>query len=254
MLPQFLDELKLNKYEKEIINYLASVNSANAKQIYKKTKVPQGRIYSVLSKLKNNGFVTILPTSPKKYQIKNIKESLKIFLNNQERELKEKKERIKDLELKPKKYVEGKKDPSISIILGKKDHIAKVVELRETAKKEILQTAPTFSSSYSSDLSLERSLSRGLKMRIIIRKIMDVNRKKIKIAIKNGAKVRIIKGMNLSLFIKDQEEVLVGSHIVLKEERAMLWSKSKPLINALKITFNEFWKKAKPVTLKDLKN
>ena len=83
-LVQFIDKLDLNCYEKEIILFLASIDNAEAKTIYKNTKVPQGRIYSVLNNLVQKNLIKIIPTSPKKYKIENVKDSLKMYLSGRE--------------------------------------------------------------------------------------------------------------------------------------------------------------------------
>ncbi|MBU0471635.1 MAG: hypothetical protein KKF65_03355, partial [Nanoarchaeota archaeon] len=78
---EFIDKLKLTSYEKEIIIYLARIQTADAKLIYKNTHVPKGRIYQVLSELQHKGFVTTIPTNPKKYEIKDIKAILKLYFD-----------------------------------------------------------------------------------------------------------------------------------------------------------------------------
>ena len=84
-LTQFIDELDFNRYEKEVIVFLVSVNNAGADVIYKNTRIPKGRIYSVLNSLIEKGIVKLIPTSPKKYLIENVKESLENYLKKKPR-------------------------------------------------------------------------------------------------------------------------------------------------------------------------
>ena len=101
MLLQFIEGLNLNKYEKEIILFLSEVSSATANQVYKNTKVPQGRIYSVLNQLKEKQIIEVMPTSPKKYLIKDIKLVLKNYLKGKQEELEQKIRLVNKIETKP---------------------------------------------------------------------------------------------------------------------------------------------------------
>ena len=56
-LAQFLDQMDFNRYEKEVILFLAGVDHAEAQKIYKGTKIPKGRIYSILESLKEKNIL-----------------------------------------------------------------------------------------------------------------------------------------------------------------------------------------------------
>jgi len=252
ILPQFVEEIGLNKYEKEIVLFLSSVNSATANQIYKKTKVPQGRIYSVLNELKQKRLIEIIQTSPKKYQIKDIKEALKNYLNQKKEEIEETINRAEEIEAKPRRFLE-EKEVFARMIIGREEHIEVLSGLREKAKKELLQMAPTFGPSFASDISLERALFRGVKVKIIVKQITPVNKNRIKNVIKNGAEVRRLNADILSLNIVDYSEFLVSVHKREEEERVAILGRNKALLDALENTFQESWKKAKPIRLKDIR-
>jgi HTH-type transcriptional regulator, sugar sensing transcriptional regulator len=253
ILLQFLEQLKFNKYEKDIILFLSEVNSATANQIYKNTKVPQGRIYSVLNELKNNSILEIMPTSPKKYKIGNIQISLKEYLKRKQEQIEQQIKEVRDVETKPQ-IILNEKEISTRILLGREEHLAFIVSMRESAKKELLQMAPTFGSTPKSDLSLERSLARGVKDKVIVKKITPENRHKIKICIKGGGEVRQLDSPDLlSLVIKDSSEFIVSVHRRGEEERTVIYSRNQPLLTALIKTFYDLWKKAKPISLRELK-
>ncbi len=252
ILLQFLDQLKFNKYEKDIILFLSSVNSATANQIYKNTKVPQGRIYSVLNQLKNDQIIEIMPTSPKKYKISDIKIALKNYLHKKREEIDEKINKTKEIQTKPKEILD-EKETSVRIFLGRKEHIEVAAFLRESAKRELLQIAPAFGSTTISDLSHQRALHRGIKEKIIVKRITPANKKKIKLCLENGGEVRKINTDILALLIKDSSEFLVGVNERGEEERTMVLGKNKALLVALTKVFWDLWKKAKPITLKQLK-
>jgi len=251
---QYLDSLRLTLYEKEIIVYLSSVELADAKTICKKAKIPQGRIYSVLDDLQNKGFVITIPGKPKKYQIKDVKESLRFYLNNKKQELDEKIESIQLIDLKPKTFNESEHQSSVTTFTGRKEHLNQVIRFREIAKKEIIQTAPLFIGTFSTRLSLRRVLERGVKVKIIIMDVNKKNKPNIETGLKYGAEIRLNKHIKgFSMIIKDATEAMFSAHSYEnKEEKTAICSRNKGLLIALKKTFSEFWEKAKPITLKDL--
>lgn len=252
---QYLDKLRLTLYEKEIIVYLSSIDLATANNICKNAKIPQGRIYSVLNDLQKKGFVLTIPGKPKKYQIKNIKESLEFYLEKKKAELNEKVEQIKDLELKPKSYNIQENEPSVKILSGREEHLNEVIRFRESAKKELLQTAPSFIGTFATRLSLRKALEINKKIKIIIFEINSRNKVNIETSLKYGAEIRVSKSISgFSMMIKDSNEAMFSAHSYEnKEERTAICSRNKGLIFALKNTFLNLWNKAKPVTLKDLK-
>jgi sugar-specific transcriptional regulator TrmB len=253
-LARFVEELRLTLYEKEIILYLSTVDMADARAIYKNSKVPQGRIYSVLQELKQKGFVEITPTKPKKYQIKNIKESLKQYLKQKQDDLQEKIIEVKDLEIKPKSFLQEEKAPSVNFYYGREEHLKAVVTLRENAKKELLQMAPLFAGHYASMLSVQRALKRGVKMKILVWNITAKNKKQIRNCITNGGEIRKSTAADaFSIVIKDSSETLIGvQDFRKKEERLVVHTQNPSLIKALRDTFFRLWRQATPITKKDL--
>ncbi|MFH1276277.1 MAG: helix-turn-helix domain-containing protein [Candidatus Woesearchaeota archaeon] len=247
-LALFLDQLKLTLYEKEIILYLSSVNSANAKLIYDHTKVPKGRIYSVLHELIQKNFVKVIPSTPKKYQIDDIKKALKRYINFKQSELNERLENVDQLETKPKLFSLDKNDPTVNMFTGRDEHIRAAVALRDAAKKEILQSAPGFKGSYASALSLKKAFERGIKIKLIVREVNEVNKKMIKSCLDNGIEIRENPIALLSLLIVDSKEFLLGvQDYKNEEERMTMYSKNEALLAVLKETHAKFWEKAKPI-------
>jgi HTH-type transcriptional regulator, sugar sensing transcriptional regulator len=253
-LIQYLDRLKLTLYEKEIIAYLSSIDFADAKTICKKANIPQGRIYSVLDELQKKGFVLTIPGKPKKYQIKDIKESIKFYLEKRKAELDEKIEKIKLIELKPKSINIQENKASVTTFRGREEHLNQLTKFRQIAKKEIIQTAPSFIGTFSTKLSFRKALERGIKIRVIISKITSKNKNNIEIGLKFGAEIRLNKKIaGFSMMVKDSDEAIFSAHNYDdQEERVTIYSRNAGLISALKKTFAEFWKNATPITLKDL--
>jgi len=250
----YLDELRFNLYEKEIIVFLSSIDYADAKKICKHANIPQGRIYSVLEDLQKKGFVSLLPGSPKRYQLKDIKLSLKLYLENKKAELDQKIKEIEEIELKPKAFSLDEDKTSVNSFSGRDEHMNQVRRFRETAKKEIIQTASTFIGTFATRLSLRRTLERGVKVKIIILEANKKNKFNIETGLKYGAEIRENKHIKgFSMMMKDSDEAMFSAHSYEnKEERTVICSRNEGLILALRKTFDEFWEKATPITLKDL--
>lgn len=257
-LLEFLEKLDLNLYEREVIVYLSSVDVADAKLIYDSVKVPQGRIYSVLQDLRKKGFIEVIPTSPKKYQIKDIKKSLKRFLKNEQLELKDKLDNLSKLKIELKTKTLKENPPSVNFFTGKVEHIDAIASLRDNAKKELLQIAPRFEGNFASMISLKRALKRKVKVNIIILRITDGNKKQIKAGLESGAEIRSLDYPPdhelLSFVIKDSSEFLaVIQDYQKKEKRMAIFSRNKPMLSILKDSFDKYWKEAKSISMKDLK-
>ncbi len=248
-LNQFIDNLDFNSYEKEVISFLAIVDNADANTIYKKTKVPQGRIYSVLNSLISKGLVNTIPTSPKKYKINELKESLKTYLESKKTDLNKKIEEIERLELKPKLFELKRNSPSVYTFTGKDEHLNALISLRNRSNKQILQIAPLFEGTFASNLSLYKAIKRGVKARIITKKITQKNKKNIKECLNLGAEIKCLDSPELVHFlIKDSEEFILGLEDYRnQEERLSIYSKNPGLLFALQNYFENLWSQARKI-------
>jgi sugar-specific transcriptional regulator TrmB len=254
-LAQFVDGLDLNSYEKEIILFLASVDNADANIIYKKTKVPKGRIYSVLNSLIDKKFVNVIPTSPKKYKIDDIKESIKNYLEEKKNDLGRKIKESDDIEVKPKLFTLEKNAPSVYTFTGREEHLNALISLRNRAKKRLIQVAPIFIGTFASNIAMYKALNQGIKVKVITKKITKENKKNIKECLKLGAEVRFLDSPDLVYFlVKDTDEFILGLEDYRnKEERLSLISRNKGLLVVLEQYFDNLWKKSRKIDVSKLK-
>jgi len=247
-LSQFIDTLDLNRYEKEVVLYLASVPHADANRIYRKTKVPKGRIYSVMNSLAEKEFVKIIPTSPKSYTIEDIKESLSNYIARKKAEQDEKLKMIDEIETAPKGFSLDRNAPSVYTFTGREDHLNALLSLRNRTRKEHIQVAPLFEGTFASNLSLYKALKRGVKVRLITTKVTSKNRKNIQECIRLGAKVRKIDEHLVNFLISDSKEFIMGlDDFTNREERLNIYSRNKALLLVLKDYFEKLWKKSRSV-------
>ncbi len=247
-LSPFLDQLDFNSYEKKVILFLSGIDSASAQQILKGSAVPQGRVYEVLNSLSKKGIIQIHPGAPKLFSIKEIKSSLSSYLNAKKAEIEEKISSLDKIELKPKVYLK-ENHRSVEIIIGREEHLNKVIEFRNSAKKELLQVAPSFVGTFASALALEKALQRGVKVKVITYALTSENRRMAKILLEHGGELRILpKEELLVLQVKDCEELILGVHGE-KEERTLLYSRNKALLETSIETFKRMWNSAKKVKI-----
>jgi|SRR3989344_1532398 len=248
-LPQFLDGLDLNNYEKDIILFLSSMDNADANTIYKKTKVPKGRIYSVLNSLIEKGFVDIIPTSPKKYVVDDVKEAIKNYLERKQNLLEESIREIETIEIKPKLFHLDKNAPSVYTFTGREEHLNALISLRNRAKRSLIQVAPIFVGTFASNLSLYKALNKGIKVRIITTKITTENKKNIRECLRLGAEVHILNSPDLVYFlVKDNDEFILGLEDYRnREERLSLMSRNRGLLVVLEQYFENLWEKSQKI-------
>jgi sugar-specific transcriptional regulator TrmB len=253
-LDQFIDTIGFNKYEKEVILFLSGTNASTAAQVYKKTQIPKGRIYSVLNNLIDKGLVMVIPVSPKKYAIEDVRSVLKNYLKAEKNQLSKRIDQTEALELKPKEFDLENKAPSVYTFSGREAHLNALIELRNKAKKSLIQIAPIFTGTFSSNRALHKAVKRNVSVRIITRAITKANAKNIKECLRLGADVRVCNSPELVHFsIRDSQDFLLGLEDYRnKEERLVLISKNPGLRLSLEDFFEKMWIKSKKIKKSDL--
>jgi HTH-type transcriptional regulator, sugar sensing transcriptional regulator len=241
----FIDTLPLTSYEKAVTLVLSSVESATATMLVRQARIPQGRIYSVLNSLREKGIVEIIPSSPKRYLIRDFHAVMHQYLEQRKTAIELQQATIPKIE-----YRQAAAKPASTIAYtGREEHLHALNVLKNSACKEIMQIAPLFVGSFANRLSMQRALERGVKMRIIILGVTPQNRAMVKHSLMCGAQVRIMKTNDpLSLFIRDGEEMLFGVQDYRKgEERLTIRTSNNALLAALTGHFEREWRKAKPL-------
>ena len=253
-LAPFLDSLKFTTYEKEALAFLATVDQAYGRDVHEHTNIPQGRLYSVLNELTTKGLVRVIPSTPKQYTVDDIKQTLHRFLDQQHSAIKQKQTTLQSLDLIPKRYSLKNAPASIRILQGRTEHISALTSFIAAAKRQILNAAPLFGSSFSRNLAIKKSLERGVEMKILTLSVTKTNRKNIKLVLDNGGEVRLFNSADLpSMTLKDSEEFLLGVEDYRNnEERMNLLSRNHSVLVALEKTFWELWKQAEKVTKKQV--
>jgi sugar-specific transcriptional regulator TrmB len=122
----FLRKLGLNKYEALAYMALLSEESLSAYKLSDKSKVPFGRIYDSLRILENKGLIEVIPGKPKKYLVRNPKNSINVLLDEKNNKIEMLRNEIDSFSNKFKKN--KKSNYEITVMQGRPNFVKCVVE------------------------------------------------------------------------------------------------------------------------------
>ena len=244
-LPDILDKLKLNKYEKSAYTALYKLDEATSKEICKNCDVPYGRIYNILTSLEQKGLVSITNSSPKLFKISEPKIALSAYLEKKRDELQKIKEEIKSLKLPPQMPL--LKEIAETIIVKGKESMRQIKDIMtQNAKNEMLTTHFGMKDARVKAMILkEKMLARKVKERLILSEIKKTALPKIRKAISLGSKIRIFPHKGLKLIIKDREEAMICIIDHTTKDYLSVYTNNKPFAESLAVLFDSMWEKGK---------
>ncbi len=137
-LVALLKELNLTEYEAKALVTLFKFSESDAPTISRNSEIPKTRIYDVLDKLKERGFVLEVYKSPKTYKIVNPEEIFKGLLDLRQNELHTLSKKVDDVILNSNwsSYV-SKTPEKVLQVDNIKDYNKFLSQEFETAEKEI---------------------------------------------------------------------------------------------------------------------
>ncbi len=247
-LSDILAATDLTQYERNSILFLSCINSATATEICKNTLIPQGRVYGVLRLLVQKGFVEVVPTSPKRFKIISVKDSLKKYLSQKKDKLDDSIEAVRSAEI-PAKHFQTTNDPSVAIINGRDEHVRKGIDIMDRCQKTFKRVAPIFKGTNDMRRTMQSAILRGARLRILITGVTIQNKENIRACIKCGVEIRVSNDKRMFGFmVSDSFEGLVGTEDYLRdEERTIVYTRNAGLMATLEQSFDEMWAKAKHV-------
>ncbi len=131
--------------EYEVQAYVALVDGGiqSASEISSSSKVPYSRIYDVLGRLEERGFIQVRRGRPTKYVAKAPTEVVKIIRLNMEEQIEKYSKVIID-ELQPRFERETQASPrDVWLIHGRAGILAKALEMLDTAREEVILSIPS---------------------------------------------------------------------------------------------------------------
>jgi len=245
-----LKEFGLTQYEIDIYRTLLRERTLIGSKIHKISKVPHGKTYESLVKLEEKGLVTTTNTKPKEYTAINPKIAIKNLARSQIEHLQKVEDSaINELEkLRNTKPTKEEIREKIKISAGKKSIFPIVLDMYETAKKEIKEIFTYEVRPFSHIVAVKSALKRGVKVRFLISK-KPKDMKQVKEDVKAGIEIRYYPIDELRFVIKDEKEsiqTLVNPRDT--RDRISIYIQSPALSKALNSYFEEIWKKAKKIS------
>ena len=240
-----LREYGLDKYESMAYVTLLKIGLCTSSVISKKSEVPYGRIYPVLSSLESKGFIKIYQGAPKRFmaiepriilnkiadkkidEINNLRNRNEKFMHELENLAKE--EITKPLE-------------TINIIEGKKNYLNLSVKLHKKAKKEwrTIHRLPI----YKPHLEAYREIvKRGIKVKLLTH-VTEKNRANLKIWKRLGVEIRDLESIPSRFTVIDDSDVVLRLSDPKLGGYVSLHIQNPALAKTLTAYFDELWDKA----------
>jgi len=244
-LKEYLGMINLSQYEKAVYIELVKFDISSANEIAKNSNVSHGRIYEVLTSLEKKGFVSVIPSNPKKYKAIEPEIALKNLLSTEEEKLNKLKKDINNLEIPPKALFKKQDYQDVVVISGSTKAYQIRNRMKENCKKEFLSMPQSFKPRMMSDALRERKVKKKIKQLVLIKEVTEENKKKIKKLLDLGVKIKKYNLKGFTMAIKDKEEVIV--EISNLGSPLFLYSKNKDYANSMATFFYSLWDKAEEI-------
>jgi len=233
-----LRDIGLTSYETRA--YLALIESGvmTASQVSERSDVPYSKIYETLNSLQRKGWIETKKGRPTRYYPKAPSEAFQATRLRLEENISLWNQAVIE-ELQPLyERREFREKPDIWILRGQASVLAKLQEMVDGAKKELMVAAPGFASGFveAGILMLSRLQSSGIDVRVMV--AGDWNVEELGVV----GEVRVREGMFGGGIIVDGREAL----LLLGEEKPTLviWSNHIGLVQFAKDYFQQLWNTA----------
>ncbi|MCS7386140.1 MAG: TrmB family transcriptional regulator [archaeon GB-1867-005] len=241
-----LRKLGLTNYEARAYITLVERGAMTAGSLSKASKIPYSKIYDVLSRLEEKGWIIIERGKPNKYKARPPSEAAKMAIKRIESELK-KVERIVVRELQPLyERIGVQEKPEVIILRGAPIIVEKAVTTIENAARELEVAIPgemrAFHQQFKS--SFEGAVSRGVKVKVLASKEhRDLLEPLFNLGVEIGLRDKLFGG---GLIADDEEAVILLSGGALSP--LAIWSNHSELVKLAKIYFEYLWRDAEKLT------
>ncbi len=225
---EILRRLGLTDYEARAYVSLLSLGGASASEICRTSGIPYSRIYGILSRLRERGWVEVRGGRPARYAARPPAEALKIFLADEERRLRRTAdEAVRRLEQIGSRTDVGK--PDVWIIRDPAGVLRMAVEMVGRAESEVLISIPRVPPGGGEFVRLLSPLAARIPVRVLATRRMRIP----------GVEVRMRKNLFGGGVIVDGREVLLilGSG----KEIVGIWSNEPGLARFAEEYFRYLW-------------
>lgn len=234
-----LKKLGLTDYESKITLTLLSLGASKVSEIEKKCDIPKNKIYESLQNLVKIGIIKEIPSSPKKYFIKNA-DSLNILVKNKESELANLKKSVDELKKIKKGNLQAINEP-VSIIYGTNAFLNMIKESTYQLKKENLTVIKRAKADPVILRITEQAIKRGVKIKMLVYEKNDLIKEWEKI----GVKVKYLKEKPEIIFsVFDDTKCRININLSLDISDPTIIIENKAFISILKEKFEKLWEEA----------
>jgi len=235
---RILKEAGLTEYESRIYLSLLEIGASTASRISEHGNVPYSKVYEALNSLEEKGWIETQSSRPRRYYPKSPTEALDAVKTRMEGLVKSwEKSVLKELQPLYDK-MEVREKPEIWILRGEFNTIAKLKEMVENTKIELMIAAPPSATPFLDGLipTLEELTDAGVSLLLMVS--WDASDRVLQ-AISKVAEVRVRDHMFGGGVISDGREAL----LLLGEEKPSLviWSDHIGLVKFAKDYFQHLW-------------
>jgi sugar-specific transcriptional regulator TrmB len=244
-----LKPLGLSEYEIRVFLTLVRNGPANYRVLGKKSEVPLGKIYHVLSSLEAKGFVEVIREKPKIYKAVEPKKALRRSLRRLEDDCYELEWKIREvlptLQFHYSSRHDGIRGVVDEILVGRNSLVRNVRESLSTALDEVLISVSKFDVKRREEDLFKQLLERGVTVKVICSKVDEKTKDALNRLIDLGLDVRVFDALVDEYYVVDDNFALTfigrfGEDICLKVRGSIL-------CRVLRERFEEVWEKARVV-------
>lgn len=245
-----MESMGLTDYEIKVYVSLLNDGTMTAQELSKKSGVPYSKIYEVVGRLEDKGWLESDSSRPTKFYPKSPSTALEAMRMRIESQVKEN-ENILINELASIYEKSGVKEkPEIWVLRGVYNIAAKVKEIIQNCEKELLLALPTVAENITKPLqpTLRASHEKGVKIMVLASESATMDAVK---ALSRIGEVRLKNSMFGGGVISDGKQVviLLGAEKIGENnyEPLAIWAEHTGLANFAKEYFEYLWKDAKVV-------
>ncbi|AKB39914.1 TrmB family transcriptional regulator [Methanosarcina mazei] len=265
---QLLQEVGLNIYEAAAYLSLLKLGVSEARDIYRDSEVPYGKIYSVLESLVGKGFVEVQASRPKKFRAVDPELALDTFFERKKAEVEREMALLKNSVEEAKEALKAvptqkRKDEFFWTTAITESEIKKfAVSIYSEVKKSVCVLPPVFGISIVFYLLPEiiKAIDRGVQIKLMISprfmalaSMLSHQEGEILEKLKKGLDIRLVQNSNSCFGIVDDSIVVLFQPHPTDRDRVLSVVKVRDsgLAKNLKEEFELLWNAGKKLDLQE---
>ena len=248
-----IDDLKaagLSEYEAKVYQALLQSGEQTGRQVSDKSEVPKTRVFDTLEKLKDKGLVQLVSQRPLIWSPLKPEVGIKLFIERKIESYNQIEKQLLDTTKKIQRLPEEKIEEKVVTVSGFDAVFALITDNYKKALKNIIVYSVGEKIPYSTEVEAARAIKRGVDYRMVATKYDDENKEILKRWIKDGWRIKYLKGSREYTFVAIDRKhlIIVVKNPMLKNERIAILFENPDLTQALAEYFNTLWKKGKQIS------